>query len=588
MRSRNSVRFGQLGERVVHGGVPELLLELDDPPQVGLEPAAVQRGRHVPGERLQQGEVAAAERADVAEPAGHQEQALHPALRAQHRHHGVLERVPGGVALQLGTAGGAGPGGGHARLAGPGDEPVGVLPVLQRPQGDGVLALAAAAQRRERVVVLAEQDELGIRGPEGAADGGQEVGQRGGGVVAGVEQRRHLVQQAEVVLLLAGLGVGAVGGDEQHRRQGQQDQRRRVLHGDLGGEQPERGHRERERHRQAEHARQRPQAQVALRQADRGEDAQAGRERADGDGGQAGDPVPGARQGACPATRTAKRVVARQPLRAYWARLKASLRPNWRRCSTRASPAPATCAVISAAGSTRYSPATSTRSVREKECESRCSWMCTTSSSPAAKAATHTGQGRVSGPRRTAGGPRTTATYSAAAAAATTATSRPMRRLVDSHGRASRQQLPAASPTSRSPPVVHRLSVPDRSASTGRSCRRSRDLFGCCGQLSPGGARSGPGVAAEPRPAGGRREGQHRPAAQPGRQTRGRRRANSPRGRCCVVVVAGHCAPRCSGTGPSITEGSDNSAPADLWIRWTPALSRPGTPRSRAPARPPR
>ena len=49
---------GQLGERVVHRRVPEFLLQLDDPPEVGLETAAVQRRGHVPGEGLQQLEVA--------------------------------------------------------------------------------------------------------------------------------------------------------------------------------------------------------------------------------------------------------------------------------------------------------------------------------------------------------------------------------------------------------------------------------------------------------------------------------------------------------------------------------------------------
>ena len=71
---------GQLGQRVVHRRVPELLLQLDDPAQVGLQAAAVQGRRDVAGEGLQQGQVAAGERADVAEPAGDQQQPLHAAL----------------------------------------------------------------------------------------------------------------------------------------------------------------------------------------------------------------------------------------------------------------------------------------------------------------------------------------------------------------------------------------------------------------------------------------------------------------------------------------------------------------------------
>ena len=142
--------------------------------------------------------------------------------------HRVLERVPCGVAVQLGPRRVRRCGWSARRSPPSARRPAGRRPPGARaPQGDRLLAVAAAAQRRDGVA-LAEEDQLGRPGPEGAADGGQEVGERGLGVVAVVEQRGDLVQQPQVVLLLARLGVGAVGGDEQHRRQRQQDQRRRA------------------------------------------------------------------------------------------------------------------------------------------------------------------------------------------------------------------------------------------------------------------------------------------------------------------------------------------------------------------------
>ncbi len=122
-------------------------------------------------------------------------------------------------------------------------------------------------------------------------------------------------------------------------------------------------------------------------------------------------------------------VAARPPASAYCARLKASLRPNWRRCSTSASPAPTTCAATSAVGEIRYRPATNTRSVSENECESRCSCTCTTNTSVAAKAATQAGQGRSS-EASGVGSSRTTPANRVAAAAASSRTSSITRRRV--------------------------------------------------------------------------------------------------------------------------------------------------------------
>ena len=109
------------------------------------------------------------------------------------------------------------------------------------------------------------------------------------------------MQQPKVVLLLPGLGVGTVGGDEQARRQDEQPQRRRVLRRGLGGQQPDRGDPQGERQREGEHLRQLDDAQRGVGQPHHAVDADAGGHRGDGDGGQRGHPVPVAGERGAPA-----------------------------------------------------------------------------------------------------------------------------------------------------------------------------------------------------------------------------------------------------------------------------------------------
>src|SRR5919202_1644631 len=126
---------------------------------------------------------------------------------------------------------------------------------------------------------------------------------------------------------------------------------------------------------------------------------------------------------------------ARDPERANWATLKASFMPRCRRCTTRLSPVPSTWALTTWAGAARHMPAASTRSLREKVCESRsrCTW--TTRASLTAKARTHAGQGMAG----TAAGPgrgATTTANNATSAAATPAASSQIRWEVVNRSRA--------------------------------------------------------------------------------------------------------------------------------------------------------
>src|SRR4051812_1732451 len=108
--------------------------------------------------------------------------------------------------------------------------------------------------------------------------------------------------------------------------------------------------------------------------------------------------------------------------RAYSAMLKTSFTPVWRRCRSSAAPAPSAIAVTSWTGVARNRPTASTRSPMEKLWASRFHCQCTTSTSPAAKAAAQSTHGRF----RAVGAPvseRTTMTNSATAATATVAVS---------------------------------------------------------------------------------------------------------------------------------------------------------------------
>ena len=89
---------GQPGQRVVQRLVPQLLLEVGDLAEVLLQAAALEGGGHVPGEGVEQREVAAAERRDVTEAAADEQQPVHAVLGAQRGGHGVLEPAAGGVA----------------------------------------------------------------------------------------------------------------------------------------------------------------------------------------------------------------------------------------------------------------------------------------------------------------------------------------------------------------------------------------------------------------------------------------------------------------------------------------------------------
>ena len=152
---------GQLGERVVHRRVPELLLQLDDPAQVG---SSRPRSREVATWRANVSSSARSLPANVPTSPRRptdQQQALHPALGAQHRDHRVLERVPGGVALELRAAHGAGAGGERTRARSA--HAIRASTSSRRSkhaQRERLLAVAVAAQRR-RAVGFAEQHELG-------------------------------------------------------------------------------------------------------------------------------------------------------------------------------------------------------------------------------------------------------------------------------------------------------------------------------------------------------------------------------------------------------------------------------------------
>src|SRR5919112_6371750 len=140
---------------------------------------------------------------------------------------------------------------------------------------------------------------------------------------------------------------------------------------------------------------------------------------------------------------------ARDPERANWATLKASFMPRCRRCTTRLSPVPSTWALTTWAGAARHMPAASTRSLREKVCESRSRCTCTTRASLTAKARTQAGQGMAG----TAAGPgrgATTTANNATAAAATPAASSQIRWEVVNR---SRERAPFAIVVTSSGPV---------------------------------------------------------------------------------------------------------------------------------------
>ena len=111
-------------------------------------------------------------------------------------------------------------------------------------------------------------------GAERRAHRVEEVAERLLGVAAVVQQRGDLVQQAQVLLLLAGAGVGAVGRDDQERGQRQQGQRGRVADRGAGEDQADGGRAQGEGQRQRQHLQQGRQVGAALGQADDGEDAQ--------------------------------------------------------------------------------------------------------------------------------------------------------------------------------------------------------------------------------------------------------------------------------------------------------------------------
>jgi hypothetical protein len=212
--------------------------------------------------------------------------------------------------------------------------------------------------------------------------------------------------------------------------------------------------------------------------------------------------------------KTVNTVVARLQASTCCPTLNANLRPNWRRWSRRVSPTPATCTATRAAGSTRYRPATSGRSVRERECESRWSWTCTTRNSLMAKAATQTGHGRSSG----AFGPgrsRTTVTNSATAATFSSATKSATRAPApsrDSTGRA--PEVPAEVIAILCPAVCSIRLSRRLSAAIGESCSRSRvsGLRGTSAASASGAA--GPLRSCE------RREQEGPPTPEAGRETR--------------------------------------------------------------------
>ena len=212
----------------------------------------------------------------------------------------------------------------------------------------------------------------------------QEVAQGGVGVVA-VEERGDLVQQLEVLLLLPGAGVGPVGGDDEQGRAA------RAAPGTPGRRPTVRATITPIAAAPTVKGSEKPSMPIsgltstpALGQAHDAEDAQRRGHRGGGDGHELSDPRPGLARAGRPGR--GRRGPRRSAASANCATLKTSLRPRWRRWSTRAAPVPSTWASTRSDGDGEDEPG-GQHEVAEprRSATSRFHWTCTTSTSLAAK-----------------------------------------------------------------------------------------------------------------------------------------------------------------------------------------------------------
>ena len=236
---------GKAGERVVIRLVAELLLELRHLRERVLEPAVLEQDARMAGEGHEQLDVGLVERADVAETLTDDEQPERPVLAAERRDDRVLE--PARLQERVECMGGAPPRE-QRRRADRGDfcergriprrEPL--LWVHQQ------LALRTAdAAQRPLLVCGREEEDLAVLGAEQAARGDEKLPDREAELRRTLRRAHRLVEELDVLPLLALLHVAAEGRDARKDRNDEQEDSGRAHLEELDDSEAERRGRER-------------------------------------------------------------------------------------------------------------------------------------------------------------------------------------------------------------------------------------------------------------------------------------------------------------------------------------------------------
>ena len=257
----------QPGQRVVVGLVAQLLLEAGQLGERLLQLAVLEGNGRLVGERLEEPQVLAVERGPLGEPVGDGHRADQPGLADERADH----RLPDGATGQR-------PAGGRReeRPALGGDPAVDARAELHA-LGDHGLRLAIVDRRRAQGVgalVARVEDHLGDLGPEHRARVIQQCDQRGVQLRRVLQDPARLVEQLELLVLLAFRQVRPVREEDRHERDQQEQDGARVDPHDGHREQREARVRQRHDQPELEHLGQLLELRRPARQRDRGGDRQ--------------------------------------------------------------------------------------------------------------------------------------------------------------------------------------------------------------------------------------------------------------------------------------------------------------------------